>query len=130
MPTTNLLPPASTPITKFLPPYPTSKRAKMLDAVARLESTILMLVDEDCDPEAILLLADLGFSFLYSEECQERFINVGMLAALEIYECCTMNAEYEDTLTDINNPRNWGLYPKATEIWKRQEKELGIEVRY
>ncbi|AFZ11564.1 hypothetical protein Cri9333_0621 [Crinalium epipsammum PCC 9333] len=130
MQTTHLLPPASTPITKFLPPYPTSRRAKMLDAVARLESTILMLVGHDCDPEAILLLAELGFSFLYSDECQERFIDVGMQAALEIYECSTINAEYEDTITDINNPRNWGFYQKATEIWKRQEKELGIQQRY
>ncbi|MGB3208219.1 MAG: hypothetical protein WBB28_24810 [Crinalium sp.] len=129
MPTTNLLPPASTPITKFLPPYPTSKQAKMLDAIAKLEATVLFLVSENYDPEIVLLFAELAASTIWSEECRKKVIDIGMQAALELYDHATINADYAQIQRDLDNPRRWKLYQEATEIWKRQEKELGTEPR-
>lgn len=96
-------------ITYFLPPYPTSPKAKLLSAIEYLES-------EECGGEILLLLAAIAESTIWSEECYQRFIDVGMKAALELYDISTINAAYEQTQKDPNNPRNW----QAFELWKQQ----------
>ncbi len=120
MQTTNILPPGSTPITKFLPPYPTSKRAKMLDAVAKLEASVLFLVSNNYDPEIILLLAELAASTLWSEECRKKVVDIGMQAALELYDNATVNSAEAQIQADLDNPRRWKVYKEATEIWNEK----------
>ncbi|MGB3208297.1 MAG: hypothetical protein WBB28_25210 [Crinalium sp.] len=130
MKTTHILPPASSPTTKFLPPYPTSTKAKTLDAVAKLEASVLFLVSNNYDPEIILLLAELAASTMWSEKCRKKVIDIGMQAALELYDNAMMNADYAQIQTDLDNPRRWKIYQEATKIWNRQKEELGIEQRY
>ena len=96
-------------ISYFLPPYPTSTKAKLLSAIEYLES-------EECGGEILLLLAAIAESTHWSEECYQRFIDVGMKAALELYDISTMNTPYEQTEKDPDNPRNWQAY----KLWKQQ----------
>lgn len=96
-------------ISYFLPPYPTSPKAKLLSAIEYLES-------EECGGEILLLLAAIAESTVWSEECYQRFIDVGMKAALELYDVSTINTPYERTEKDPNNPRNWQAY----KLWNQQ----------
>lgn len=96
-------------ISYCLPPYPTSPKAKLMAAIEYLES-------EDCGDEILLLLAAIVESTVWSEECYQRFLDVGMKAALELYDASTINSSQEQTKTDPNNPRNW----QAFCIWKQQ----------
>ncbi|MBD2181036.1 hypothetical protein H6S82_03575 [Planktothrix sp. FACHB-1355] len=96
-------------ISYFLPPYPTSPKAKLLSAIEYLES-------EECGGEILLLLAAIAESTVWSQECYERFIDVGMKAALELYDISTMNTPYEQTEKDPSNPRNWQAY----KLWNQQ----------
>ena len=63
-----------------------------------------------------MLLAAIAESTVWSEECYQRFIDVGMKAALELYDVATMNTPYEQTEKDPNNPRNW----QAFKLWNQQ----------
>ena len=96
-------------ISYFLPPYPTSPKAKLLSAIEYLESA-------ECGGEILLLLAAIAESTVWSQECYERFIDVGMKAALELYDVSTMNTPYGQTEKDPNNPRNW----QAFQLWNQQ----------
>lgn len=95
-------------ISYFLPPYPTSPKAKLLAAIANLES-------EECGAETLLLLAAIAESIIWSEKCYQRFLDVGLQAALELYDTSAINATYEQQETDPNNPRNWKLFS----TWKK-----------
>lgn len=90
-------------ITYFLPPYPTSPKAKLLSAIEFLEA-------EGVDSTTFLLLAKIAESTLWSEECYLRFLDTGFKAAIELYDTATQNAEFDEVQKDPDNPRNWSVY--------------------
>lgn len=90
-------------ITYFLPPYPTSPRAKLLSAIE-------FLSNEGADQTTFLLLAAIAQSIMLSEECHIKFINIGFEAALDIYDLSMLNADFYEMQKDPNNPRNCNGY--------------------
>ena len=108
-PVPKLLPPSSdSAMPKYLlPPYPTSPKAKWLVAKARLMSVVDQLEACDYGHENVLMLANLGFSILLSEEYHRSFFNLGMEISEDLYSDATINAEYEQIQNDPNNPSNW-----------------------
>jgi len=91
----------------FLPPYLTSPKAKLLSAIELLSA-------HDVDDTVFLLLGAIAQSILWSEESNKRFIDLGFLAAIEIYDSAVQNADFDKVQTDPNNPRNWKGYIKPT----------------
>ena len=88
-----------------LPPYLTSPKAKLL-------SQIEFLSAHNVDDTVFLLLAAIAQSILWSEECEERFLDTGFKAAIELYDEATQNTEFDKVQIDPQNPRNWKGYVK------------------
>lgn len=100
-------------ISYFLPPFPTSGRAK-------LQSAIEYLLSEDgIGEEELKLLAAIAESIIWSEECHHAFIKTGFEAALELYNYSTMNASVEQIENDHENPRNWKTYSIYQDLIKQ-----------
>lgn len=91
-------------ISYFLPPFPTSGRAKLSCAIEYL------LSENAVGEEELKLLTAIVESIIWSEECHHAFIKTGFDAALELYDIGTMNASLEQTEFDPENPRNWKTY--------------------
>jgi hypothetical protein len=81
-------------ISYFLPPFPTSGRAKLSCAIEYL------LSEDGIGEEELKLLAAIAESIIWSEECHRAFIKTGFDAALELYDQSTMNASVEQTEKD------------------------------
>lgn len=64
----------------------------------------------------LLLLKAIVDSLQYSEQSHERFMKIGYLAAIELYDIANIQRDLQETKTDPDNPRNWLSYCQEYEV--------------
>ncbi len=72
--------------------------------------------DKSLSEDELKLLKAIALSVGFDEPEHNAFIKTGFEIAVSIYECGTMNMEYEETEKDPDNPKNWEIYQKYKEI--------------
>lgn len=92
--------------TYSLPPYLTTPKARLLSAIDLLSA-------HDVDDTVFLLLTAMAQSIAWSEEYHERFLKIGFVAAIELYDAAAQNRPFEEVEKDPKNPRNWKGYVKS-----------------